>query len=305
MPWARIGHYLAYLVVRILICVIQAISLETGWQWARSLAWLMSDVIPLRRKVVDENLAHAFPELSAAQRATLRRQMWEHLFLLVLEVAHAPRKIHDTSWRHFIRLKNVAPMVQLLMTNRPKLLVTAHFGNFEVGGFALGILGYPTYTVARTLDNPYLDRFVNSFRGASGQYIIPKKGGFDQMLKVLDGGGVITLLADQYAGEKACWVEFFGRPASAHKAISLLSLENDAPMVIAYSRRLQRPLQFELAITAISDPRQARDEVSSIRELTQWYTDRLEEFIRLNPDQYWWVHRRWKDPRKPRKAKAA
>jgi KDO2-lipid IV(A) lauroyltransferase len=196
-------------------------------------------------------------------------------------------------------------MVQLLMTNRPKLLVTAHFGNFEVGGFALGILGYPTFTVARTLDNPYLDRFVNSFRGASGQYIIPKKGGFDQMLKVLDGGGVITLLADQYAGEKACWVEFFGRPASAHKAIALLSLENDAPMVIAYSRRLQRPLQFELAITAISDPRQARDEVGSIRELTQWYTNRLEEFIRLNPDQYWWVHRRWKDPRKPRKAKAA
>lgn len=305
MPWARIGHYLTYLIVRVLICVIQAISLETGWQWARRLAWLVSDVIPLRRKVVDDNLAHAFPELSAAQRATLRRQMWEHLFLLVLEVAHSPRKIHDTSWRQFIRLTNVAPMVRLLMTNRPKLLVTAHFGNFEVGGFALGILGYPTYTVARTLDNPYLDRFVNRFRGASGQFIIPKKGGFDQMLKVMDGGGVITLLADQYAGEKACWVEFFGRQASAHKAIALLSLENDAPMVIAYARRLQRPLQFELAITAISDPRQARDEVGSIRELTQWYTNRLEEFIRLNPEQYWWVHRRWKDPRPPRKAKAA
>ncbi len=306
MPWARIGHYLAYLVVRILICVIQAISLETGWQLARQLAWLMSDVIPLRRKVVDENLAHAFPELSESQRNRIRRAMWEHLFLLVLEVAHAPRKIHETNWRQYIRLKDVAPMVRELMTDRAKLLVTAHFGNFEVGGFALGILGYPTYTVARTLDNPYLDRFVNRFRGTTGQYIIPKKGGFDVMLDVMEAGGVITLLADQYAGEKGCWVKFFGRPASAHKAIALLSLENDAPMVIAYARRLNRPLQFEMVVTAVADPRTTRNEIGSIRELTQWYTDQLESFIRQHPEQYWWLHRRWKDPRpERRKAKAA
>jgi len=306
VPWARIGHYLTYLVVRILICVIQAVSLETGWQLARQLAWLMSDVIPLRRKVVDENLAYAFPELSESQRNRIRRAMWEHLFLLVLEVAHAPRKIHETNWRQYIRLKNVAPMVRELMTDRAKLLVTAHFGNFEVGGFALGILGYPTYTVARTLDNPYLDRFVNRFRGATGQYIIPKKGGFDVMLDVMEAGGVMTLLADQYAGEKGCWVKFFGRPASAHKAIALLSLENDAPMVIAYARRLNRPLQFEMAVTAIADPRTTRNEIGSIRELTQWYTDQLESFIRQHPEQYWGVHRRWKDPRpERRKAKAA
>jgi len=302
----KIGHYLAYVVVRILICVVQAISLETAWSLIRPLAWVMSDVVRIRRKVVDENLAHAFPGLSEAQRRHLRRRMWEHLFLLVMEVAHAPRKIHETNWRQFVRLSNVEPMVRLLMSDRPKLLVTAHFGNFEVGGFVLGILGYPTYTVARTLDNPYLDRFVNRFRGATGQYIIPKKGGFDMILDVLTAGGVITLLADQYAGEKGCWVDFFGRQASAHKAIALLSLENDAPLVVSYSRRLERPMQFELGVTAVADPRQTREEVGSIRQLTQWYTRQLEDFIRLNPDQYWWIHRRWKDTRSPkRRAKAA
>lgn len=306
MPWARIGQYLAYLLVRILICIVQAMSLETGWRLAQRLAWLMSDIVPLRRKVVDENLAHAFPALSESERNQLRRQMWEHLFLLVMEIAHAPRKIHETNWRRFIRLTNVAPMVRLMMSDRPTMLVTAHFGNFEVGGFCLGILGYPTYTIARTLDNPYLDRFVNQFRSATGQYIIPKKGGYEMILDVLDRGGVVTFLADQYAGEKGCWVDFFGRPASAHKAIALLSLENDAPMVVAYARRLQRPLQFEMAVTAISDPRQARNEIGSIRELTQWYTHQLEDFIRRDPKQYWWVHRRWKDPRAARRrAKAA
>jgi KDO2-lipid IV(A) lauroyltransferase len=306
VSWANVGHYLIYLIVRVLICVVQAMSLETGWRLAKHLAWLMSDVLSLRQKVVDDNLCHAFPELTEAERRRLRREMWEHLFLLVLEVAHAPRKIHETNWRRFVRLNNVAPMVRLLMNERSKMLVTAHLGNFEVGGFILGLLGYPTYTIARTLDNPYLDRFVNQFRGATGQFIIPKKGGYDQILDVLARGGVLTFLADQYAGEKGCWVEFFGRPASAHKAIALLSLENDAPMVIASSCRLERPMQFELRVAEIADPRQARDEISSIRELTQWYTEQLEAMIREHPGQYWWVHRRWKDPRLPkRRAQAA
>ena len=65
------------------------------------------------------------------------------------------------------------------------MIVTAHLGNFEVGGYVLGILGFPTYTVARTLDNPYLDRFVNRFRARTGQHIIPKNGGYDQILDVL------------------------------------------------------------------------------------------------------------------------
>lgn len=298
----RIGHYLTYVLVRILIAIAQGVSLETGTAAARLLAWLMSDVVRLRKKVIDENLAHAFPELSETQRARLRRQMWEHLLVLVLEVAHAPRKIHETNWRQFVRLNNVEPMVRLLMSDRPKILVTAHLGNFEVGGYILGVLGYPTFTIARPLDNPYLDRFVNRFRGATGQYIIPKKA-YEKILGVLGEGGVVTFLADQYAGEKGCWVEFFGRPASAYKAIALLALDNDAPMVVACCRRLGRPLWFELVVTAIADPREAGRQVGSIRELTQWYTSQLEGLIRPNPEQYWWLHRRWKDPRVPKRRK--
>jgi Kdo2-lipid IVA lauroyltransferase/acyltransferase len=289
--------YLVYVVVRVLICVAQSATVETGATVARALAWFMGDVLRLRRSVVDDNLRHAFAELSDAERRRLARRMWEHLFLLVLEVAHSPRKIHDTNWRHHVRLNNVAPLVEALLGDRPTMLVTAHFGNFEVAGFTLGLLGFPTYSVARTLDNPYLDRFVNQFRGMTGQYIIPKKGGYDQILDVLGDGQALAFLADQYAGPKGCWVEFFGRPASAHKAIALLSLENDAPMIVCAGRRLDRPMQFEMRVTGIADPREAGDEVGSLRQLTQWYTSRLEELIRLSPEQYWWVHRRWRDPR--------
>jgi KDO2-lipid IV(A) lauroyltransferase len=271
--------------------------LETAHHIACGLAWLLGDVVKLRGRVVEDNLVHAFPEMSAAERRRLIRGMWEHLLVMVVEIAHAPRKIHETNWRDFIRLRGEAPLLRLLLEDRPTLVTTAHFGNFEAAGYILGLLGFKSHTVARRLDNLYLDEFVNRFRSATGQYIIPKNGGYDQILWVLAHGGIMTFLADQAAGPKGCWVQFFGRQASAHKAIALLALEHQAPVVVSYARRLGRPMQFELATYAVADPKHGGEEFASVRALTQWYTARLEDIIRTQPDQYWWLHRRWKDTR--------
>jgi len=289
--------YLVYVVVRVLICAAQAIPLETGAWLAGGLAWLFGDLLRVRGEVVDDNLRHAFPQLSDAQRHRLARRMWRHLFLLAMEVAQAPRKVRDTTWRRYVRLRNIPGLMRQFMDDRPTMLVTGHFGNFELGGFMLGLLGYPTYTIARTLDNPYLDRFIHRFRGVTGQYIIPKSGGYEQILEVLGGGGIMAFLADQAAGGKGCWIEFFGRPASAHKAIALLALENRARLAVVYARRLDRPMQFEMVVEAIADPHGCDGELRGVRELTQWYTRRLEDAIRRDPEQYWWLHRRWKDTR--------
>jgi KDO2-lipid IV(A) lauroyltransferase len=297
----RIVDYLVYLVVRVLICLVQAMRIETGEMLARRLAWLFCDLVRIRAPVVDDNLAHAFPELTEFQRKQLARKMWEHLFLLVLEVAHAPRKIHQTNWREYVSLRDEVPLVRLLLSERPTLIVTAHFGSFEVAGYVLAVLGFPTFTVARPLDNPYLDHFLNRFRGSTGQQIIPKNGGYERIVEVLAHGGTMALLADQYGGPKGCWVEFFGRPASAHKAIALLALDNDAPLAVCSARRMDRPLHLELRAVAFVDPCRSGDELGSVRGLTQWYTTRLEEIIRRAPQQYWWLHRRWKDTRPPRR----
>ena len=296
--------YLVYLLVRVLVCVVQATRIETGREMARWLAWLAGDVLKLRGKVVDENLRQAFPKLSDQERYQLTRRMWEHLFLLALEVAHVPRKIHETNWREFVELRGVDQLVKAFMTDRPTIIVTGHFGNFEVGGYMLGMLGYPSFSVARTLDNPFLNDFVSRFRGGTGQYIISKNGGYDQILDVLGSRGTMAFLADQAAGPKGCWVDFFGRPASTYKAIALLALDHDAPIVVCYARRRDRPLTFEMVVNGIADPRDEGHKIDSIRDLTQWYTNRLEAGIRQNPEQYWWVHRRWKDNRRRRRGQA-
>jgi KDO2-lipid IV(A) lauroyltransferase len=161
-------------------------------------------------------------------------------------------------------------------------------------------LTYPSNSVARTLDNPFLDRFIREFRESTGQYLIPKNGGSPEILQVLKGNGLMAFLADQSAGPKGCMVDFFGRPASTFKAIALLSLQFKVPIVICYSLRKTdeqgnfEPMQFVVYITGVLDPLQLPPDIQNIKEITQWYTHKLEEGIRKYPEQYWWLHRRWK-----------
>ncbi len=146
--------------------------------------------------------------------------------MMVAEVAQARQKIHETSFRRYVTFADKPLLVRYLLDPRPTVLVTGHYGNFEVAGYVLGMFGFPSFTIARTLDNPYLDRFINRFRGSTGQYILPKQGCAPQVQAVLNAGGTLSLLGDQHAGDKGCWVDFLGRPASCHKAVALFTLSS-------------------------------------------------------------------------------
>jgi KDO2-lipid IV(A) lauroyltransferase len=294
-----------YVAVRLLIAVVQALPLDVCERWSGRMATLLSRILGIRRHVIEENLRIAFPERTAEQRAAIAWQMWRHLFLMIAEIAQTPRKIHETNWKEHSLIVNQELFVRTLLSGRPLVLISAHFGNFELGGYLMGLFGFPTYTVARRLDNRYLDRFVNDFRGRTGQFMLPKRGSRDMIQEVLEGGGILTLLGDQAAGEKACWVNFFGRPASTHKAVAAFSLANGAPTMVSYARRLDRPLHYEVGPEAICDPREANFPLGTIPLLAQWYTDHLENLIRRAPGQYWWLHRRWKGQPNARRRQAA
>lgn len=291
----RMIDFAVYLIVRMFICVMQALPLSTGVSIARLLAWLFADVLRARRRLVRSNLAHAFPEWTEEEYSRCIRRMWEHLFLLIIEVAHVPRKLHDTNWRDFVELDNIRPLVTMLLSDRPHIMVTGHFGNFEVGGYMLGLFGFPTYSVARTLDNPYLHDFITRFRGATGQYLISKNGGAEPIQDVIEQGDTLAFLADQAAGPKGCWVDFFGRQASTYKAIALLGMTYETPITVVYARRRANAMEFEMAATETIDPAVEDCPYQTVKQITQWYTHQLEAAIRETPGQYWWIHKRWKD----------
>ncbi len=286
--------YLVYCVVRLAISTVQALRMETCRSAARGLATLFTTVVPVRRQVIKENLLQAYPHMPMPRRRQLAWKMWEHLFLMVAEVAHARRKIHVTNWHRHIKLRNGAQVARLLLEDRPTVLVGGHYGNFEMSCYFLGLFGFSTYAIARPLDNPFLHRFINRFRASSGQYMLAKNGSAKQIALLLERGATLALLGDQHAGRRACWVDFFGRPASTHKAIALFCLTAGAPLVVSFARRLNEPLVYESAIAGVADPHDPAVKNNSIAELTQWYTDRLEQIINHAPEQYWWLHRRWK-----------
>lgn len=285
-----------YFLIRLAIAVIGIFSLESCHAVAILLARLVTDVFPFRKKVLDENLRIAYPESTSRERRRLIRGMWEHLFLMGAEFVQARRVLHKENWCRFIEVEDAQRMIRLFFQPRPLIMVTGHFGNFEMGGYILGLLGYPTFSVARTLDNRFLNAYIMNLRESTGQFLIEKNGGFDDILTVLEGHGILAFLADQSAGPKGCWVDFFGRPASAYKAMALLSRQYDAPILVCASLRVDGiPMKFRIAPIGLYDPRNPPEGVSSIFEVTQWFTTLLEKNIRRNPEQYWWLHRRWKD----------
>ena len=294
MQGRRINDWLVYLGVRVFICIVQTLSLSRCRRLATWFAWLVHDVVRLRRNVIEDNLRQSFPGKPPRWRDSIARAMWEHLFIMTCEVAHAPRKIHRTNWRRYFRMHNNRQMMELFLDPRPTIVVSGHFGNFEMAGFVAGLLGFPSYTIIRPLDNHYLNKFVNRFRAMHGQFILEKRGSSVQAESVLQRGGMVALLGDQHAGPRGCWVDFLGRPASCHKALALFSLTSGAPLLVCYARRRADPLQFEVGLVAAVDPAIDLEQCQSVRSLTIWYNAMLEKVVRRDPQQYWWVHRRWK-----------
>jgi KDO2-lipid IV(A) lauroyltransferase len=248
-----------------------------------------------------ENLRLAFgDEYDEAGRDRIVRGVYQHFCRMLMEMLHIPRKLHPTTWRDRIELVGHAPVLDRLLRGGPLIMLTGHFGNWEMAGYLFGVFGFPPNSVARTLDNPHLDRFLRSFREKTGQKLIAKKGGYDDMLAVLRTGGVLSFLADQDAGERGMFVEFFGRPASTHKAIALLAIEHQAPVVVGYARRLGNGFHYEVGCDAVIEPEEWTGTADDARLLTQRYTTALEAIIRRDPEQYLWLHRRWKHQPKPR-----
>ena len=302
-PLRTAADWLAYLAVRTVICLVQSFSLRQCQQAARLLALATTDVVRLRDDVVQDNLRHAFPDWSQAQRRQVARAMWEHLLLMVAEIAHVGRKLHASNWHRHIRFRDDDKMVRALLDERPVVIVSAHFGNFELASYLLGVFGFSTYAVARPLDNRFLDRYLKRFREAMGQYILPKDNVAGAIDDLLERGETLAVLADTHAsGKQGYWVEFFGRPAATHKAISLFALGSDAPLLVTYARRVGEPLLYEVGMAGLYDPRDEKAEPRSALELTQWFTSQFENVIRTAPEQYWWLHRRWKgQPRQRRR----
>jgi Kdo2-lipid IVA lauroyltransferase/acyltransferase len=305
-PRSRVLDYLVAVAIRGVICVVQALDWDSAYELADFFAWLAHRFDRRHREVALENLRHAFPEWTELRRDRVVRDTYRHFCAMVVEMIRGPRALRQRNLGTFFRFQSEAVRQRIetaLFSKRPLLILSGHHGNWEVYGYALGLWGAKLSAVARPLDNPHLDELLNRFRGSTGQRMIAKNGELDRINALMSAGGNLVLLADQDAGQKGLFVEYFGRPASTHKSIALLAMEYDVLTVIGSAIRVGRPLRYEVVVEDFIEPSEFASSPDALKRFTQRFTSALERLVRRAPEQYLWLHRRWKHRPIERKAK--
>jgi KDO2-lipid IV(A) lauroyltransferase len=294
------GEYSAF---RMLACVLSVLTVRQTIRFAELIAGILT-ARPLRKParydVAADNLRASFgDQLSDEQIEATIRGMWVHLVRMVVEIVQLPRKMTLANCREVIVFRNRAPVLRALCSGRPVFILGGHFGNWEVSTATFGMFGFPLGIVARKLDNPYLHRWFFEARQQTGHQLYDKRGGTSEMIELLEAGGNLGLLCDQDAGPRGQYVEFFGRPASTFKSIALLALQYRAILVVGYGIRLPddpdaRWVRYEIGCEDVIDTIDYDHSRDSITAITQRYSTALERAVRRAPEQYFWVHRRWK-----------
>jgi KDO2-lipid IV(A) lauroyltransferase len=168
----------------------------------------------------------------------------------------------------------------------------------------LAVLGYPVAGVARPLDNRPLNEWLMGIRQQRGLQIITKWDATQSMQQVLDNGGALGFIADQNAGDRGMFVPFFGRLASTYKSIGLLAIAREVPIICGYARRIGPGCRYELGAADVIYPQQWAGQPDPLYYVTARYVRALEQIVRYCPQQYLWMHRRWKSrPRFEREGK--
>ncbi len=285
--------YLFYVMVRLIAILLQIADIDASLRVARWLGRGLYRIYGRGRERALENLRLSYPEKSPAWIERTACRSFEHLVMFAFDILYTARLMRHSTWHRYTKINNIPEVLQLLLNGRGVILVTGHYGNFEVMGCVFAALGMETFNVARPIDNPYINRYVYHVLH-QGQNIIYKKGATDAMLDVLKTGAALGIVADQNGSRKDIFVDFFGRKAATYKSIGLLAMQFNVPIVVGCCRRLDDRFRFEMVCNRIIHPEEWKKQDHPLHWITAEYTTAIENFIRQDPEQYWWVHRRWK-----------
>ncbi|MFQ5521388.1 MAG: lysophospholipid acyltransferase family protein [Candidatus Methylomirabilia bacterium] len=253
-----------------------------------------------RRNLALENLQQAFgPSKSPAEIRSIARRSVHSFLMTGLETMWI--SLDWTAGKFPVRPDELEVLRQGIREVYDKaggvIFVTLHLGNWELLLHAARLAEIPVAVVARPLDNPLLERLVTRSRTATGHQIIYKKNALAAMREALRQGMCVAILADQ--SSRGLPVSFFGRPASTTVVPAILAYRYNRPIVVTACIRTERPLSYRGEMSEPFWPDLTADHGLEIRRLTEAMNGLMERFIRGQPDQWLWMHDRWKHVRRP------
>lgn len=283
------SHALEALLARGLFACSRALPWPGGAGAGAALGSLVG-ALGIRRRVAEANLALAFPDRPPAERAAILAEHYREVGRIAAEYARLPElaRGRDDAIAEARGLEHLEAL-----RGRGVLLLTGHFGNFELLGAHLSRLN-PVDFVVKPLSNPRVEALVADLRGRAGVGVIPLGGSLKNVFRSLRAGRWVALLADQDARRHGVFVPFFGRLASTPEGPARLALQTGAPIVFGTIRR--RPDgRHRIDVDPPHAPGGPADEAGVVA-LTAWHAARLEREVRAAPEHWFWLHRRWKTP---------
>jgi len=265
----------------------------------RFLAWL-AWALRVRRRVVLENLRLAFPEKSEAERRAIARGVYRHLGLLVPEFALVPR-LSQEELRALVVPDHPELLQAALAQGKGLIACTAHFGNFEVLAAAYTMMGIPVSMITRPMGRSRLNDLWRRNRERAGvEDLVVKRGEtLAAAIRSIKAGRALGYVIDQNVSRRrAIFPTFFGVPAATAATPAVLALRTGAPVIFVVTRRLpdgRHAVHFEGPLSVPDTGDRDRDVLAFVQDLN----DRLERWVREVPEQWYWLHRRWKTRPEP------
>jgi len=289
VQWAQ------YIPLRGLSAVVGSMPMSVNMQTASWIGDLFYLLDRRRRDRAILNISSSFPEFTASQTKTMAKRSMEHMFqLFVAEAVKMPQLITPSSWEKYVTFQDVDKIVHRLTNKQPTIFITGHCGNWELLGYLLSIVGYPIAALARPLDNPLINDWVLDIRQKYGLQIVTKWGGVPILQELISQNTSIGFIADQNAGERGMFVPFFGRLASTYKSIGLLAMRYNIPIAAVHAKRIGSQFKYEVSTIDFIEPDEWKEQPDPLYYITARYNKAIEQMICQAPEQYLWLHRRWK-----------
>jgi KDO2-lipid IV(A) lauroyltransferase len=251
----------------------------------------------IRKRVVERQIAAAFPELDSGAVVGLARDSYKHLGRTFVESALLDSLGKDGVQTLVESVEGWEEVEEVMAKGKGAVMVTGHIGNWELAGAYVASRGIPLDAIARGMANPLFDAYINRTREQLGMTIVHDSEAVRRTPRSLRAGRAVAFIADQgVLGLASTFVPFFGRPAKTPRGAAVFALRFEVPVLFVVALR-QPNGRFRVTVERI-EARQTGDRDRDVDAIVARFTERLEHWVRVVPAQYFWQHRRWK--RQPR-----
>ena len=282
-----------YIILLFFSWIFQLFGLKLSRKLSFALAVLFYYLIPIRKTTVLDNLKNAFPDYSENKIRRIAFGNYKSFAITLVEILSLP----GTSKKDIekkVNCKNPDLIIDRYNSNSGVILLSAHFGNWEYMAISMGVkLNIPLATLAKEQRNPYVTKWMNRERTKWNNTVVPLGISIRQIYQTLKNKQIVAMVADQRGSEEGAKIDFFGRNISVHTGPAALSLKTGSPILYALSVR-QKDYTYDTTFTEISKDNLTGSTEEKIIQLSQRHMSYLEDYVRKYPEQWLWMHKRWR-----------